>query len=431
MPEKCICIECGKQFTVKPYKKNIAKFCSNECRNKNKRGQRTGEWIIKTCPSCGKEFESLKSRNKKYCSDKCLHDKNELYMICTCDYCHKEFRVKKSYYRKLLDGRQKTITCSKECANKIKHTGHNISCDNCGKIFYRRQYHINRQEKHFCCTKCEFDYHHKEHSEERQCEICGTIFRATKSSSQRFCSIVCQCKWQSTQIGIINPRYKRIEVKCDYCNKKIYVKKYKVESEQNHFCSIICRQDWFANIWSQTEECKNKSREIMINLLTSGKISKTNSKPQQIIDCLLSSIGINFKKEYGIKYYCIDNYLFDFNLMIEVQGDYWHSNPNIFKDSLTETQYKRISRDKAKHTYIKKYFDIEVLYLWENDIYNNLELCKNLIDLYIKSNGKLINYHSFNYHIDNNSNLCLRENIVTPYQDMKVEQYKHLCKHVS
>lgn len=29
-------------------------------------------------------------------------------------------RIRKSIYQKVIDGKQKTITCSKECANKVK-----------------------------------------------------------------------------------------------------------------------------------------------------------------------------------------------------------------------------------------------------------------------------------------------------------------------
>ena len=68
-------------------------------------------------------------------------------------------------------------------------------------------------------------------------------------------------------------------------------------------------------------------------------------------------------------------------------------------------------KDKAKHTYIKNYYDVEVLYLWENDIVNNEELCEKLILEYIKKNGMLQNYHSFNYVL-NNDILSLSNNII-------------------
>ena len=40
-----------------------------------------------------------------------------------------------------------------------------------------------------------------------------------------------------------------------------------------------------------------------------------------------------------------------------------------------------------------------------------------LIDKYIKQNGLLENYHSFNYHLENDD-LILNDDIITPYQDI-------------
>ena len=40
-------------------------FCSRKCQCEYKKGKPKGEWITKICPSCGKEFITLKSKNKK------------------------------------------------------------------------------------------------------------------------------------------------------------------------------------------------------------------------------------------------------------------------------------------------------------------------------------------------------------------------------
>ena len=174
------------------------------------------------------------------------------------------------------------------------------------------------------------------------------------------------------------------------------------------------------------EEWKEKKRIDAVRILESGVMSKTNSKPQQIVDSILDKNNIKYEREKGIKYYSIDNYLTDSNLMIEVQGDYWHVNPIKFQNKINKLQYERIPKDKAKHTYTKNQYGIEILYLWESDIYNNILLCEKLILEYIKRNGNLENYHSFNYHLDENGELMLRNNLIIPYQDMKANQYKKL-----
>ena len=54
-------------------------------------------------------------------------------------------------------------------------------------------------------------------------------------------------------------------------------------------------------------------------------------------------------------------------------------------------------------------------------------MCEALILKYINTNGKLENYHSFNWNY-NNQILSLNEELIIPYQDMKTDKYKHLIK---
>lgn len=428
MPIECTCIQCGKAFKTKPYKKDTAKFCSRECQWEHKRGKPKGEWFVKACPSCGKEFLTLKSKEKKYCSEKCNHERNENHMIYNCDSCGKEMRIKKSMYQDLLDGKRNSITCSYECMGNMKHTGHDISCDNCGKMFYRRQYHIDRQEHKFCSIECQMEYQHNERFEIRKCEICGTEFECSKLSTQRFCSNKCNGIWQSTIPQEENPKFKSVKIPCTYCGKEHYVKPYRLELQERFFCCEKCRQDWYANVWSQRKEWREKKRADAIKILESGAISKTQSKPQQIVDSILEKNNISFEREKGVKYYCIDNYLIESELMIEVMGDYWHSNPLKFTEKLNQIQYDRIPKDKAKHTYVKNQYNVEILYLWESDIYNNSDLCEKLILEYIKRNGELFNYHSFNYCLDKEGNLTIKDDLIVPYQDKKANEYKQLLK---
>ena len=115
--------------------------------------------VNKICPSCGKEFESLKSKRQKYCSEKCKEEQNEKYIMYNCDYCGKEIRIKKQLLQDKENGKRKHIYCSRQCSNNSRRTGTMIECDNCGKLFYRRQYHIDRQknkkQNNFCCMECQ------------------------------------------------------------------------------------------------------------------------------------------------------------------------------------------------------------------------------------------------------------------------------------
>ena len=343
-----------------------------------------GELLFKICPQCGKEFSYMKSKERKY--------------------------------------------CSKECFCKSKQTGMEIICDNCGKSFYRRQYHIDRQknigQNSFCCLQCQKEYLHKQTHEMRKCEICGREFEISKLSTQRFCSDECQIQWQTTRVKELNPKFKSILVPCTYCGKEHYVKPYKFKQQENFFCSKECRQLWYSEVYSQKEDWKEVSRQRILQQLQNNMFN-TETIPQSIVNGILDEIGVNYVREKVFEFYAVDNYLLDFNLIIEVQGDYWHTNPLKFMSNLTDVQYNRISKDKSKHSYFKNQYNMEILYLWETDILKNKKLCVELIKKYINSKGMLHNYHSFNYHIDN-SKLLLNNNIVIPYQDMPSEQYKQI-----
>lgn len=296
-------------------------------------------------------------------------------------------------------------------------SGYWVNCEYCGKLVYKTKTNYNRRKHHYCSNECQLKRQHELSHEDRVCEICGKTFHVSKKSTQRFCSIECQNKWQSTRVGVNNPKFTRQKVKCDYCGKEYYIKKYKLESFEHKFCSNKCRQSWYSEVFSQDENWKEESRKRAVRILENKEID-TNTKPQQIVNDLLNDMDVSYINEKGFEFYAVDNYLNDCNLIIEVMGDFWHCHPLKYtKDNMRDIHKKRIPKDKAKHTYFKNNYNIEILYLWEDDIYNNLDVCKALIDKYIKQNGLLENYHSFNYHLEND-NLILNDDIIIPYQDI-------------
>lgn len=296
-------------------------------------------------------------------------------------------------------------------AEKIK-----IICDNCGKEGYHTPSQFKKNKHHFCSFDCSCEYNHKTHTEDRKCPICNNSFTVKKSNPKRFCSIKCQNEWQTTRTGEKNPNFQREIVNCEYCNKEFYVKRYKTKNSQHLFCSVACRQEWYAKVWSQQESWKEESRIRAVKILENRKID-TNTKPQIIVNNILRKLEIEYQNEKGFKYYAVDNYLSDYNLIVEVMGDFWHANPQVYNSVKYTKQKQVVSRDKAKHTYIQKYYDINILYLWEGDLCANPELCEKLIDLYIKSSGVLKNYHSFNYEISNGI-LSLKKEVTIPFQDI-------------
>ncbi len=293
-----------------------------------------------------------------------------------------------------------------------------VPCENCGKILYRTPYRMNKNTHQFCSNQCQMEYEHKQRFEDRKCEVCGKVMHLSKLSTQRFCSELCQHEWQKTRVGDLNPKTKRVEVQCDWCGKMFTKTPSVYALTDRHFCSNECRRNWYAKVLSQQDSWKAASRDRCLNMLAAGEISHTNTKPQIIVNDILTDKNIKFENEHICGFYSLDNYLLESNLAIEVMGDFWHASPLKYNiDNLYPNQRKAIGRDKAKRTYAKKYYDMDILYLWEDDLYKRVELCAQLIDVFIDSGGEMPNYHSFNYYINDNAELNLRSEIIIPYQE--------------
>jgi hypothetical protein len=304
-------------------------------------------------------------------------------------------------------------------------TGVWVDCEYCGKKIYKTQSQFNKHKHHYCSNKCQSDLKHKETYEDRACEICGQLMHVSKKSTQRFCSDKCQNKWQSQQVGFLNKKCTKQCTNCDFCGKEFLIKKYKLNDGSSHFCSKECRQKWYSTVWSQSENWKEESRKRQASILKDYSVV-TLTKPQVIINDILNNMNINFINEKDFVYYSVDNYLKDYDLIIEVMGDYWHASPIKYKQ-LNDLQKKNVRRDKAKHSFLLDNYHIEVLYLWEKDIINNLMLCRNIINTYINNDGKMDNYHSFNYELVDDQ-LLLKSNIIIPYQDMEIQELKNHIK---
>lgn len=232
--------------------------------------------------------------------------------------------------------------------------------------------------------------------------------------------------------GENNPRYKgKVIVTCNNCNKKFkripsLAGLISNKNGENHnFCCKECYWEFRKKYYigdklyntgkKMSEDFCNAVRIGTLKNYSNGTIAR-QTKPQQKVNFILEKNNIKYINEQIFGYYSIDNYLSSYNLIIEVMGDYFHANPFLYNDynSLNAMQIKDVIRDKRKHTYILKYHNIEILYLWETDINSNPDLCEKIILKYIDYNGKLDNYNSFNFYLHENE-LCLKQNIINPY----------------
>ena len=282
-----------------------------------------------------------------------------------------------------------------------------------------------------------------------KCEVCNKDISFTPKvylkNKNHYCGYECYWNDKSNKSlhGESSPFYKRVETHCTNCNKSIKVIPYQFNKKNkygdNHnFCSHECYSEYRSKYYigskssmanyEYTPEEKVRAR---LRLLQCKRTSeRLNTTIQLKVNDMLNKHEINYEREHIIKYYAVDNYLIDYNLIIEVMGDYWHCSPLKYgkdKREINHIQQKVILKDKQKHSYILNHEHINILYLWEYDIHNNPELCEALILYYVNNEGNLLNYHSFNYYIYDGV-LTLSDDIITPFQNLKSEQYKPLLK---
>lgn len=236
-------------------------------------------------------------------------------------------------------------------------------------------------------------------------ELCKTLYSDKSVLIEDICKA---CNKGPRQIEYMANKVLKLTRRAEFSDDEIKIlrEKYPHTSTED-LVSILqdkttSQIDRFAHNELKLFKTKDYIRMVTID---GTKNSLRLSSVQTIINELLKDMNVDFEEEYDVKYYLVDCYLTDYNLMIEVQGDFWHCSPLLNKNS--KGIKKNTVKDKRKHTYIKNKYGIEVLYIWESDVRNNIELCKKLIELYINSNGILDNYHSFNYEIDNDDNLKL------------------------
>lgn len=281
------------------------------------------------------------------------------------------------------------------------------------------------------------------------CECCGrdVVVHTSKYLSNNYIYCSNECYWSDKPNKIAkgseSEYYNRIHTRCTNCGKSMYVipSQYNVENRFNDNHNFYCRECYWkyrskyyigdksnAKFMQWTDELRDKIRDCLLNRMAGD--DRLNTKPQIIVNSILDGNGVKYCREYKFRYYAVDNYLSEHNLIIEVMGDYWHTNPQKYnkdKYPLNSKQLDGIHRDKLKHSYIFNHYDVNILYLWESDIVNRRDLCGMLILKYIEQRGVLENYHSFNYDVVGNK-LELKTDIITPYQEQDIENYKKLLK---
>jgi hypothetical protein len=260
-----------------------------------------------------------------------------------------------------------------------------IKCDNCGNNFITKFKH---RDKKFCNRKCYFEYARKNNilgnrkdnsiREERTCEQCGNTFIERKKHERKLCSDNCRKLWNSKienkknrldkSKEILLGKYgvdslfklENFQIKCkNNFNAKygethpmyvdLFIDKQKLTIRNNQIKKLIPKLELY-NLTLIDEYINNKNKNtsrpynfkcntcgniFSSTILGSGKIPICRKCFPLLKNSIIETVVRDFLNDNNIKHLDndrttlngkeIDLILKDFNLGIEINGNYYHS----------------------------------------------------------------------------------------------------------
>ena len=118
-----------------------------------------------------------------------------------------------------------------------------------------------------------------------------------------------------------------------------------------------------------SEVTKQKIRESMILRIQNYSGHYKNTKPELKMKDILNFLNIPFKHQFRLGNHLFDFHILNTNILIEVDGDYYHGNPKKFS-KLNKIQIENKQRD-IKHNKIAKTNNFILLRFWQDDILHN------------------------------------------------------------
>lgn len=255
-------------------------------------------------------------------------------------------------------------------------------CDYCGESFYRQRNYI-QGETTLCGKECRNKYiasintAKEENTVLVSCSYCGgdiSIYLSKYKKQNNFlCDRDCYAKHRSRVYKKENMyNYQDMFTHCLMCDSSFKTTKWHKNNNKDSFCTQKCYWKYRSVFYKE----KYYSRAL--------NDSRKETKPERLVREWLENNNIEFKQETGwLKKYYVDFYLPKEKVIIEVFGDYWHVNPEIYdvhgdspnKKSMNEMQRELIESnyDNLRKEELESH-GYPVYIIWEKDIKENVDL---------------------------------------------------------
>lgn len=263
-------------------------------------------------------------------------------------------------------------------------------CNYCHKYY-------EGQGRYFCSRSCQGKFHGPLRRKPKPIKICKMCKEPFTGSGKYFCSIICRAKFPVTDktrklislhhadiSGSKNPMFKKHHAKAAKLKISKANKGRKATKETREKIGKAHRGKKHSFTWR-----KNLSKALQghkISKETKEKIRRKSSR--QLFKSKDTSIELKMKKalrKNKIKYrshipiarFCIPDIFIKPNLLIQCDGDYWHSPA------------KNNGKDKRQDRRLKK-LGYKILRFKEHKINSNIDNCIKRIKVALKNCGKLL-----------------------------------------
>jgi len=330
--------------------------------------------------------------------------------IFICKHCGKEMGIKQFGRHLWKIHQQKYEDYVKDNLHDFRHLGWKncLECnevfkgtsDKCGKCYTKN--HKIKEDQYIQCKNCQEKIHSKVFSQHLKvyhniefrtyvkdnlndfkkfgwcnCVICGNVTKKQGDKQETTCSEKCLSEYRKTLVGEKSARYGALL--SDKTKEKISVSQIKrfINPENHPFYGKHHKQESKEKISHTRIELglsKGKNNPMYGKTHTPEAIAKIFSHRK--MNKLEALVAEQFDKAfipYHFQYFINENGVcksYDFKidgkpLIIEVDGDFWHGNPNHpnpYNKSDTVRENDRVKDELAK----KRGF--QVIRLWESDI---------------------------------------------------------------
>lgn len=251
--------------------------------------------------------------------------------IITCQQCHEPLiKIQQKYHRKF---------CSRNCKGESQKKRIILTCTGCSKKFSVHPY--LKRKSNYCSRKCYWDSTRTK--EKRLCSECHKQFFATGAQLRNGFGIYCSKKCQNKVY-----QQKRVVIVCKHCGNKLLPPSVAIQRNAS-FCSKKCRDDYERDYVQRT--CKNCHQNFQLPRweLNKGKGNfcsrgcfiqyKGETAIEKKIRYVLQEAQIEFLQEFKIGIYHADFLLPQHRIVLECDGDYWHSIPTATKRDQRKDDY--------------------------------------------------------------------------------------------